>query len=110
MFRASRDFVILSLDGSRAVENQLQEGQPATAQSILDHYISRPTSTQFRDMTFLHFTQMYTMPQDVDSDPSHRRKDVVIASALLTQLRTVLPAEADAVRAFPSTRGTTWRL
>ncbi len=78
MFRASRDFVVLSLDGSRAVESQLQEGQPATAPSILDHYISRPTTTQFRDMTILHFPQKYTMPKDLGSDPSHRRKDVVV--------------------------------
>ncbi len=78
MFRASRDFVVLSLDGSRAVESKLQEGQPATAPSILDHYISRPTTTQFRDMTILHFTQKYTMPKDLGSDPCHRRKDVVV--------------------------------
>ena len=37
-FTASRDFVILSLDGSRAVEDHLEEGQRATALSIVDHY------------------------------------------------------------------------
>ncbi len=78
MFRASRDFIVLSLDGSRAVEDQLQEGQPATAPSILDHYIRRPTTSQFRDMTILHFTQKYTMPKELGSDPSHRRKEVVV--------------------------------
>ena len=38
MFKASRDFIILSLDGSRAVEDHLEEGQRATALSIVDHY------------------------------------------------------------------------
>ena len=30
MYMASRDFVMLSLDGSRQVEEQLEEGKPAT--------------------------------------------------------------------------------
>ena len=38
MFRAFWDFVVLSLDGSRAVEEHLTEDQPATALSALDHY------------------------------------------------------------------------
>ena len=44
MFRASRDFIMLSLDRSRAVEDRLDEDQPATALSALDHYIGRPTT------------------------------------------------------------------
>ena len=44
MFKASRDFTVLSLDGSRAVQEQLDEGQPATALSILDNYIARPAT------------------------------------------------------------------
>ena len=78
MFKASRDFIVLSLDGSRAVEEQLDEGQPATALSILDHYIARPATPQFRDMKLLHFAERYTVPKGLDSDPSHRRKDVVV--------------------------------
>ncbi len=70
MFRASRDFVMLSVDGSHAVDSQLQ-GQPATAPSILDHYISRPPTTQFRGMTVLHFIQKYTMLKDLGLEPSH---------------------------------------
>ena len=69
---------MLSLDGSRAVEEQLNEGQPATTLSILDHYIARPTTPQFRDRKLLHFAQQYTMPKEVGSDPSCRRKDVVV--------------------------------
>ena len=33
LFRASRDFIMLSLDGSRAVEDRFDENQPATAVS-----------------------------------------------------------------------------
>ena len=54
MFKASRDFIVLSLDGSRAVEDHLEEDHleedhleedhleedhHATALSILDHYM-----------------------------------------------------------------------
>ena len=78
MFRASWDFVMLSLDASRAVEDHLEEGQPATALSMLDHYIGRPTTPQFNDMTLLHFAQQYTMPKELGSNPSCRRKKVVV--------------------------------
>ena len=78
MFKASRDFIVLSLDGSRAVEDQLNEDQPATALSILDHYVARPTTPQFRDMKLLQFARQYTMPKELGSDPSRRRKDVVV--------------------------------
>ncbi len=50
---ASRDFIVLSLDGSRAVEERIQR---ATSVSILDHYLARPT---------LEYAQQYTMPKDV---------------------------------------------
>ena len=41
MFKASRDFIVLSLDGSGAVEDNLQHHDRATAPSILDHYTAR---------------------------------------------------------------------
>ena len=47
MFKASRDFIVLSLDGSRAVQEQLDEGQPATGLSIPDHYIA-PTFPKYK--------------------------------------------------------------
>ena len=78
MFRASRDFVVLSLDGSRAVEEHLTEDQPATALSILDHYKGRPTSSHFQSMTLLQFTQQYTMPKELGANPNHRSKNVVV--------------------------------
>ena len=37
---------MLSLDGSRAVEDRLDEDQPATALSALDHYVGCPTTPQ----------------------------------------------------------------
>ena len=48
MLRASRDFVVLSLDGSHAVGEHLTEDQPATALSVLDHYTTRPLTPEFR--------------------------------------------------------------
>ena len=38
MYKVSRDFIVLSLDGSRLVQN-VQDGQISTTPSILDHYI-----------------------------------------------------------------------
>ena len=78
MFKASRDFVVLSLDGSRAVHEQLDEDQPATVPSALDHYISRPTTVQFENITLLQFVQDFTMPRECSSEPSKRRKKVVV--------------------------------
>ena len=51
MYLASRDFVILSLDGSREVDNKLDEGKVVTIDSYLDHYSARPATTEFQDLT-----------------------------------------------------------
>ena len=69
MFMASRDFVMLSLDGSRRVEEQLEEGKPAITLSTLDHYNSRPATPQFEEMTLLHFAHHYSMPKNVGEEP-----------------------------------------
>lgn len=61
MFHASKDFVILSLDGSRALEQQLSNDRPATALSILDHYSARADTIQFATITLLQFVQQYNM-------------------------------------------------
>ena len=73
MYTASRDFVMLSLDGSRQVEERLEEGKPATALSALDHYTSRPAIPQFEEMTLLHFVQHYSMPKSVGEEPVVRK-------------------------------------
>ena len=66
MYKASRDFIVLSLDGSRAVEEHIQHDGRATALSILDHYLARPTPT-FNNMTLLTFAQQYIMPKELGS-------------------------------------------
>ena len=63
MYTASHDFVILSLDGSRQVEEGLEEGKLATVLSALDHYTSRPATPQFEEMALLHFVQHYSIPK-----------------------------------------------
>ena len=70
--------VMLSLDGSRQVEERLEEGKPATALSALDHYTSRPATPQFEEMTLLHFVQHYSMPRNVGEEPAARKKMVVV--------------------------------
>ena len=78
MYMASQDFVMLSLDGSRQVEERLEEGKPATALSALHHYISRPATAHFEEMTLLHFVQHYSMPKGVGEEPVARKKMVVV--------------------------------
>lgn len=63
MFRASRDFITLSLDESGAVEDHLDEDQPATALSALDHYNGRSTTPQFNEITLLLYVQQFTIPK-----------------------------------------------
>ena len=69
-----RDFIVLSLDGPCAVEERLEEDQPATATSILDHFIARPATETFNGMTLM---QQYSTPNQLRTEPS-RRKDVVV--------------------------------
>ena len=78
MFKASREFVVLSLDGSQAVEEHLQEGQRSTAPSILDHYLVCPSTTEFNCMTLLEFAQQHTMPKELNSEPKRRTKKVIV--------------------------------
>ena len=78
MFKASRDFIILSLDGSHAVAEHLEEEQRATAPSIIDQYMRRPTTTQFNDLTLLEFARQYTMPKTLGSEPTHRSRRIVV--------------------------------
>ena len=79
MYRASRDFVILSLDGSRQVDNDQEEGTAVvTLASQLDHYRSRPTTPHMEGLTLLEFVQRYRMPKSVGSDPVSRKKEVVV--------------------------------
>ena len=78
MFKASRDFIILSLDGSRAVQDHFQQDGRATAPSILDHYIARPAASHLRSITLLEFAQQFTMPKELGAEPNRRSKNVVV--------------------------------
>ena len=78
LYITTRDFVILSLDGSRAVEDKLDPDKPATVPSILDNYRLRPSSPQFEPMTLLHFAQHFSNPRNCGSEPNPRQKKVVV--------------------------------
>ena len=78
MFKASRDFIVLSLDGTRAVQQNIEEGEPATAPSIVDYYIRHPTTSFFDSITLLEFARSYSMPKELSAIPNRRRKDVVV--------------------------------
>ena len=52
MYKASRSFINLSLDGSREVQGNTQEGERVTSHSVLDHYTSRPTTPQLNSLGF----------------------------------------------------------
>ena len=78
MFKSSREFIVLSLDGSRAVEDQLEEGQHATAPSIVDHYMHRPSSSEFSNITLMDFAREYSMPKVLGSEPPRRSKRIVV--------------------------------
>ena len=76
MFSASREFVLLSLDGFRELQERCCEDGPATVPNAVDHYRSRPKTPNFNDMTLLQFVQQYKMPEKVGAEPVHRNKDV----------------------------------
>lgn len=78
MYKSSREFVVLSLDGSREVQENLSEEGRATAPSILDHYVVRPSTPQFTSITLLEFARQYTMPRPPNTEPKRRTKKVVV--------------------------------
>ena len=77
MYKSSRDFVVLTLDGSRVLQPD-SDTQTATAPTILDHYIARPSTPSFDELTLLTFAKSYTMPKQLSGDVLRRRKDVVV--------------------------------
>ena len=78
MYRASRDFVVLSLDGSREMDRALDEERPVTVESQLDHYLARPSGSPFEELTLLNFVQKYRVPKTVGEPPIPRSKEVVV--------------------------------
>lgn len=79
LVKSTRDYIILSLDGSRQVHNEQSEDSTsrATVYSILDHYMHRPSDTTFEDMTLLHFAQNYSMPRELGTAPKHQKMKIV---------------------------------
>lgn len=67
----------MALDGSRLIQNA-RDGQITTVPSILDHSVHRPSTSTFDDMTLLTFARMYIMPKELSTEPTHRRKDVIV--------------------------------
>ena len=78
LYRASRDFFVLSLDGSRELQHRLEEGNELTMDTILDHYCARPNTTLFNSMNLYNFSQSYRTPKRVGDDLIHRKKKVVV--------------------------------
>lgn len=82
LIKSTRDIIILSLDGSRQVDERPDHNDTtsrATAPSILDHYIHRPVNQVFEGMTLLSFAQNYSMPNKLGTDPKHHKMKIVIA-------------------------------
>ena len=79
MFRASRDFVYLTLDGSRQVDSNQEEGTAiVTLASQLDHYINRITGTEMEELSLLEFVQKFRMPKCIGVAPIRRKKEIVV--------------------------------
>ena len=79
LIKSTRDYIILSLDGSCQVQERPEEGETsrATAPSTLDHYTRRPSNYTFEFMTLLHVSQHYTMPKELGSTPKHHKMKIV---------------------------------
>ena len=73
MYHVSRDFVIPSLDGSREVDNKLDEGKVVTIDSYLDHYCARLATAEFQD---LQFVERCRIPKRIGDNLVHRKKEV----------------------------------
>ena len=78
MVRASRDFVILSLDGSQQVDDRLEEDKPVTVESQLDQCCARPVTDDFDKLTLSEFVQKYKLPKKKGDALIPRKKDVVV--------------------------------
>ena len=75
---ASRDFVVLSLDGSQALADRLDDDRAATNLSSLDHYKARPDIPLFNSMTLLTFMQEYKVTKGDESRQERGTKEVVV--------------------------------
>ena len=81
LYNASRDFVILNLDGTRVVKDNIEDGnENATLASYIDHYMNRPTTDEFNEMSLYTFVQNYKIPKRLGDDLISRKKPVVVVT------------------------------
>ena len=80
IFKASRDFIIPNLDGSRAFKHNSEQGRATITPSILDHYIRRSSNSVFNSMTLLAFAKRYSIPREFSAEPNLRRKEVIVVN------------------------------
>ena len=53
LLKASRDFIVVHLDGSRAIDHLQETKEQLATPSFLDHYMGRPGTAQFNVINFL---------------------------------------------------------
>ena len=58
--------------------SQMQGDTQATVSSILDHYVSHPTTAAFEKMKLLYFAQNYNIPKETGSEPKRHKTKVII--------------------------------
>ena len=78
MVRSSRDFVVLSLDGSREVDNNLEQDKPVTVESQLDQYCACPDTIDFNQLSLLEFVERYKIPKKKGVAFILRKKEVLV--------------------------------
>ena len=78
MVRSSRDFVVLSLDGSPEVDDNLETDKPVTVESQLDQYCARPDTGEFNKLTLLEFVKQYKIPKEKGVAFVPRKKEVLV--------------------------------
>ena len=79
LVKCTRDYTVLSLDGSRQVQDEQPEDSTsrATVHSMLDHYVHRPSNATFEDMALLHFAQNYSMPRELGTAPKQHKMKIL---------------------------------
>ncbi len=80
--KLSRDFVVLSLDGSREVDDNLEEDKPVTLETQLDQYCNRPDTGDFNQITLLKFVKKYKIPKKKGNAIILRKKEVLVIPRL----------------------------
>ena len=116
MYKCSRDFIVLSLDGSRAVEDRVHDDGRVTAPSTLDHYLVRPATPVFNNMTLLEFTQSYNHAQGAGGSPQQEEQEgcghhtaLLLSLSSRSQVRTILPAVTHEAQELPAShRPASW--